>query len=275
MKTNIYFFSGTGNSLHVAKELGEKISDAEVIPMTSLLGENSVEAGQRTGFVFPIHLAMAPAPVVDFVKRLDLSSTEYIFAVATRAGSRHRVFKDLENILTLQHRQLDSSFTLNMGSNDPKFKGWKPPTSAELETIDVEINKSMDFIAKTVVNNEKVTEKDIDYTNNMPFFPVLSIFLPFIVRFFNVEFYSDGNCSGCGTCSRICLSNRIRLADGKSEWMKDVQCYFCNACLNFCPESAVQIKSTRMFKSYTQDNGRYSHPYADVGDVAAQKMKEF
>lgn len=275
MKTKIYFFSGTGNSLHVAKELGEKIPDAEVIPMTSLLGEDSVESGQRTGFVFPIHLAMAPAPVVDFVKKLDLSSAEYIFAVATRAGSQHRAFKDLDNILTRQDRRLDSYFTLNMGSNDPKFKGWKPPTSEDLERIDTEINRSMDSIAETVVSNEKEIEKDVDYKTNVPFFSVLSIFLPAIVRFFNVEFYSDGNCSGCGTCSRICLSNRIRLVDGKSEWMEDVQCYFCNACLNFCPEFAVQIKSTRIFKSYTQDNDRYSHPYADVGDVAAQKMKEF
>lgn len=275
MKTKIYFFSGTGNSLHVAKEIGKKVSNSEVIPITSLLGEDRVKAGQKTGLVFPVHLAMAPAPVVEFVKKLDLIDTEYIFAVATRAGSQHRAFKDLENILTHQNMRLDSCFTLNMGSNDPKFKGWKPATSAELERIDIEINRSMDSIAKTVINNEKYIEKDVGYTTNMPFFPLLSIFLPVLGKFFSVEFYSDGNCSGCGTCSRICPSNRINVVDGRSTWMEDVQCYFCNACLNFCPETAVQIRSTRIFKSHTPENGRYSHPYADVGDIAEQKMKEF
>lgn len=75
-------------------------------------------------FVFPIHLAMAPATVTEFLKKLDLKSAQYIFAIVTRAGSKHRAFIDRENVLRKKGKSIDSYFALNMASNDPKFKDW-------------------------------------------------------------------------------------------------------------------------------------------------------
>ena len=45
----------------------------------------------------------------------------------------------------------------------------------------------------------------------------------------------------------------------------------CYACLNYCPQSAIQIKSKIYMKSYTVANGRYPHPFATVADIAGQK----
>jgi Pyruvate/2-oxoacid:ferredoxin oxidoreductase delta subunit len=61
------------------------------------------------------------------------------------------------------------------------------------------------------------------------------------------------------------------MIDGKPVWHKDIQCFFCHACLNYCPEQAVQIKSSRLLKSFTEENERYSHPYATADDIAGQK----
>nr|WP_231551393.1 hypothetical protein [Methanobacterium sp. SMA-27] len=63
------------------------------------------------------------------------------------------------------------------------------------------------------------------------------------------------------------------MINGKPNWQKDVQCFSCHACLNYCPEQAVQIKSTRLLKSYTDKNERYPHPYATDDDLAGQKMR--
>jgi len=40
---------------------------------------------------------------------------------------------------------------------------------------------------------------------------------------------------------------------------------------NYCPEKSVQIKDIPGVKSYTKENGRYSHPYATVQDISIQK----
>lgn len=271
-KVEIYYFSGTGNSLHVANELQKRIPETKLIPMVSLLNQNIIENSAETvGLVFPIHLAMAPVPVRKFLKKLDLRSAEYIFAIATRAGSQHRAFNDLEKILKKSGKGLDSYFTLNMASNDPKFEGWHPATEEEIAVLESEVQNNLDQIQKIVLNKEKSRKKDTTFTVHVPVFSILSLFLPFLNRFYDVEFYSDSKCVGCGTCEKVCLSGKIKMIDEKPVWQKDVQCFFCHACLNYCPEQAVQIKSKVSLKSYTQENGRYSHPYATVDDITRQK----
>ena len=85
-KVEIYYFSGTGNSLHVAKELEKRIPEANLIPIASLLNKDVIETnGETVWFVFPIYLKAIPVPVKKFIKKLDLKSAKYIFALATRA----------------------------------------------------------------------------------------------------------------------------------------------------------------------------------------------
>jgi ferredoxin len=272
MNTEIYYFSGTGNSLHAARELRKRITETELIPIVSLLDRNIIKTNADTvGFIFPIHLAMAPAPVIEFVKKMDLKSAEYIFAVATRAGSQHRAFIDLENILKKKGKTLDSFFSLNMPSNDPKFEGWKPATREEIRKLESDIQNKLDSIQEIILKKEKIHEEDTEFITPMPAFPILSIFLPFLSRFYNVEFYADSKCIRCGTCEKVCLSGKVKMIDEKPVWQKDVQCFFCHACLNYCPQDAVQIKSTRLLKSFTEENERYSHPYATIDDIAGEK----
>lgn len=46
MKTIIYWFSGTGNSLSVAKELAKQCGDTELIPMVKALRHPPPSAGR-------------------------------------------------------------------------------------------------------------------------------------------------------------------------------------------------------------------------------------
>jgi flavodoxin len=176
MSTEIYYFSGTGNSLHLARELEKRIPEkTKIIPIVSLLKKENIETGSDTvGFIFPIHLAMAPAPVMEFIKKVDLNSAKYIFAAATRIGTRHRAFKDLENILKKKGKSLDSFFNLNMASNDPKFKDFKKATVKDLADLEVEVQNKLDYMQNIVINKKIVRQKDIEFTVSLPAFPVLS-----------------------------------------------------------------------------------------------------
>lgn len=272
MGTEIYYFSGSGNSLHVARELQKRIPDAKLIPIVSLLNNENIKTGADTvGLIFPIHLAMIPRPVMEFLPKLDLNSAEYIFAAVTRIGTRHRAFKDLEKILKKKGKGLDAFFNLNMASNDPKSKEFKAATADEIADIELEVQNKLDYIRDIVINKKIVLQKDTEFTVAIPGFSVLSPFLPFFNKMFNYDFYADSKCTGCRTCEKVCLSGKIKMIDAKPVWQKDVKCFFCYACLNYCPEKAVQIKSSRFFKVYTEENERYSHPYANADDIAGQK----
>ena len=91
MSTEIYYFSGTGNSLHVAKELQKKIPETELIPIVSLLNNDIIKSSAKTvGIVFPVHALTIPIAVKKFLIKIDLNSAEYIFAIATRYGTIFR-----------------------------------------------------------------------------------------------------------------------------------------------------------------------------------------
>jgi flavodoxin len=70
MNTEIYYFSGTGNSLYVAKELQNRIPGAELIPIVSLLDKDVIKtSGKIVGFVFPVHAITIPIAVKRFLKK--------------------------------------------------------------------------------------------------------------------------------------------------------------------------------------------------------------
>lgn len=80
MKTILYYYSATGNSLYVARRLQEELGDVELRSMARALqeGEYTVEA-ERVGFVFPMHYF----GVEEFLGKLVLREAPYLFAVVT------------------------------------------------------------------------------------------------------------------------------------------------------------------------------------------------
>ena len=86
MKTTIYFYTGTGNSLWTAKKLSETLGNTELIPIT-LAGKGLIHSdSENIGLIFPVHIWGLPAPVIDFVNRLEIDPSKYFFAVAVNAG---------------------------------------------------------------------------------------------------------------------------------------------------------------------------------------------
>ncbi|MCX8129550.1 MAG: EFR1 family ferrodoxin [Clostridia bacterium] len=279
-KTEIYYFSGTGNSLLVAKELQKRLPEAKLIPIVSLLKQDTIKVnGETAGFIFPLHGMTIPIPVRIFLKKLDLNSASYVFSLVTRAGTKCLALNSVNKILKRKGKCLDSGFTLTMLSNDPKFEDYDVPNSESISRMESEIRNKLDFVSGIITNREKYLKKDSDYID-FPFIkPVnfllerivlLGIFWADITRT-NRYYYADSKCTGCGICEKVCLSGKIEMRAGEPLWRKNIKCYLCYTCLNYCPKQAVQIKSKIYMKSYTEKNGRYPHPFASVSDISGQK----
>lgn len=143
--------------------------------------------------------------------------------------------------------------------------------------LESEIQNRLDSIRKIIINQENGREKD---SNFIPASYGLERLVLLGMAYAELNgakdyFYSNSRCIGCGTCEKVCLSGKIKMIDNKPVWQENVKSYMCYACLNYCPVNAVQIKSKIYMKSYTEENERYSHPYATANDVAAQKQTRF
>lgn len=289
MSIELYFFSGTGNSLHIARELNSRFPDSKLIPIASLLNNHKnmlqnkekrkefLSKAKIVGFIFPCHGLTIPIPVKRFLKRLDLRHSHYIFGVVTRGGSIFRGFSAINRILKTQKKHLNASFMIKMGMNDPKLKTFEVPTKNELLEMEVNIKKKIELIYQTINHQEEYHDDDngVTFSNSKLLNYVLERLVPFAVHFFsprvNNYFYITSDCTGCGTCEKVCPSNKIKMINGTPVWQSNVDCYICYSCLNFCPSEAIQIHSKFYMKSYTEEKGRYPHPYAQIKDMINQK----
>ena len=284
MSTEIYYFSGTGNSLHVARELQKRIPGTKLLPIISLINTEKVTTkGTTVGFVLPHYSSSLPKIVHMFIERLNPESARYLFAIVTRGRTGTMAFNQINKILSKKGRRLDSFFAITMPSgSEPLVKGYASRINEErINRLESEMLTRLNYIQKTVINREISREKDTgDGTPPppflVPFLPLIGVMSPLLLRFGKLvettfDFYYDEKCTGCGLCENICLAEKVKMVDRRPIWKEAVKCHGCFACFNYCPLESIQIKSRWWLKSYTDQNGRYHHPEITANDIAEQK----
>jgi ferredoxin len=284
MNTEIYYVSGTGNSLHVARELRKRMPEAKLTPIVRLLHQDIIKTGADTiGFVFPNFCLTIPIPLHDFLEKADLTSAQYVFALCTRGGSHSEAFEYMNEILKKQDKHLNAQLNVNMPWNHMIGKENLPATTnseemiSQLESV---MQSKLDGFARSIIAHEAYIEPDTDASHTVSFgIKVFDLLVPKSLNYKShdymyqrlVRFYSDSECTGCGVCERVCLSERIALVEKKPVWKQDVRCFACFACINFCPQHAIQIESRFPIQSSTAANDRYHHPSVTYKDIAEQR----
>ena len=101
MKTTIYYFTGTGNSLAAARKIAGALGETELVPIASLADTPGIisPAADRVGIVCPVYDCGVPVMVANFAERLDLSKARYAFAVVTMGGMGVSALHQLDGIV--------------------------------------------------------------------------------------------------------------------------------------------------------------------------------
>jgi ferredoxin len=279
--TEIFYFSGTGNSLHVARELAKRLPHSKITAIVSCMAENTcVSKAESVGLVFPVHALTIPIVMRLFLQKLTLDNARYVLAVATRQGTVFHGFRRIEDILKRKHLKLNAEFLVTMYGNDSRHRNFTTPSGEVLRHIESEAARDIEFVAGKV--NTQLAFRTVDTRITVPTGnnklgswlteKLVLACMDVAERLGGVNyFYHDTRCNGCGICARVCLSGKIRMTPDTPVWQKSQLCFMCFACLNFCPQESVQIKDIPGVKSHTISNGRYPHPYATVQAMEVQK----
>ncbi len=265
----IYYFSGTGNSLYVAREIAKAFEGAELVPILSVLkyGKTDVDA-DCAGFVFPIHMNAMPWPVKEFVEKCGLDRCGEIFAVATHGGLSGKTEAFVREVFAKKGHSLWFYEDIKMINNTPKGVAPKPLMTLDWEKGITE-DKIREIEARTKERVAGIVEriKKKQPKEAAAKAGVLTRLLWKVSEASRpkLEFLLSDSCTGCGICDRVCLSNRVRMENGKPIWPKASPCYYCYACFNFCPVQAIGVKH------YTKKEGRYHYPGISAEDIASQK----
>jgi len=122
MKTVIYYFTGTGNTLAAARDIAAGIQ-GDLVPVAAALQQPVVTSdADRVGIVFPVYFATndsgIPGIIRRFLEKLETGERCYLFAVCTHGGNPGTTIGNVQEILRFRGRDLAAGFTVKM-SNRP------------------------------------------------------------------------------------------------------------------------------------------------------------
>ena len=259
MKTTLFYFSGTGNSLKVARDLAAELGDAELISIPRALGEQIAPQAEHTGIVFPTYFGGLPLIVARFLR--TLRPTGYTFAVTTCGGMPGLALKQAAAILKSQGTALSAGFAVNMPGNYTRLYGAMPA------------RKQREFFAEEkprVTQIAQVVQAGATHKIEKGSF-LLNWLFALLYRYHFVPrahakdrlFWVDERCDSCEVCAQVCPVNNIEMREGRPVWQH--RCEQCYACLQWCPQEAIQASKK------TPKRRRYRHPDVDVEDIIESK----
>src|SRR4030043_750932 len=117
MKTDLFFYTGTGNSLWTARTLAKELGGAEILPISAVSGEAVESRAEALGVIFPVHIWGVPGKVIAFTKALTNPSVRYCFAVAVNAGQVAATLIQLKKLMQGRGLSLSSGFEVVMPNN--------------------------------------------------------------------------------------------------------------------------------------------------------------
>lgn len=259
MKTKIYYFTGSGNSLYLTRELAEKIGNCEVLSMVHSLKNPDPVAGESIGLVFPVYMYRLPRLVKEFIEKIK--SADYIFALANNAGEMGKSLKQANCLLKRSGLKLNAGYSLKMPSNYTPWGG-AIPAEEQREHFESAQNK-LDQIAKNTRELYQHIESETPW-HKVYLIPGVVYKLGYqFIPTQDKSFFSDESCNHCGICEKICPVNNITMDKQRPKW--NHQCQMCFACMQWCPQSAIQ------FGRATINKIRYKNPFVDLKDILAQK----
>lgn len=260
MKHLIYWFSGTGNTLAVAKELAAKLGDAELREIRPGATTHADGDADTVGILYPVYCWGPPNAVSGFARGLAVSEGAHVYSVAVYGGMLAGANAVLKKMLGENDIDLAATFAVHLPGN---FVGmYEIAPEEKRAAMYAKASAAVARIAASVKTGKRTgIARNLGlfgrYLSAKQYGPMMAQ-----IHLAGKGFTVDDACTGCGVCARVCPANNVRLDSGKPHW--DDRCESCLACLHWCPVAAIQSGEK------TRVHGRYHHPGVAVSEFYRQ-----
>lgn len=261
----IFYFTGTGNCLYVARQLAGENAEVLSIPQMMKQWRYDFEADE-IGIVYPVYGHMPPNMVRQFIRMARLKAG-YMFAVLTYGNRKCNSVEIWDDISMQAGKQFDYINTLIMVDN------WLPNFDMnEQIKIDKHIPENLEKIKSDLAARRKwhepVTEEERMQHAGFLERSGIDPSTGFLMKSGKCFTVTDA-CIGCGVCVSVCPRGNYELSP---QGVKiDGDCEFCFACIQNCPQKAIRfIKSEDgSFPDGTEKNpdARYRNEHVSLMDI--------
>jgi ferredoxin len=252
----IFYFSGCGNSKHVAETIAAGLNDTlTFIPEAAREGryDYTLAEGERLGFVFPIYSWAPPRLVLDFVKKLQLKAKpDYLYFACTcgdNCGLTEKVFR---KAVEEKGWSLSACFSVQMPETYIGMAGFKLDTP---ENAKLKIDKADDLLKRNItrlINKEHFSEMVVGSLAWLKTYLVNPGFNRSATD--DSKYHVTEACIHCGKCVEACPLKNISIEEGRPKWHG--HCTMCMGCYHHCPVNAIQYGKATVGKGQYYFGGR-------------------
>ena len=271
-KRVILYFTGTGNCLYIARELGGKEAELLSIPQLMKNGVFDIEA-EEIGIVYPIYGHMPPNMVRRFIQKANLKA-DYKFAVLTYGNRKCNAVEIWNDITSELNCNFDYISTIIMVDN------WLPNFDMnEQMKIDKHIPENLAKIADDIKARKQWHEPvtDLEREQHQGFLNRSGIDpeVGFLVRSEDA-FVIANSCIGCGICTYVCPRGNYEYTSGGITTSGD--CEFCFACIQNCPQKAILFRKDSSIpliaNGEKNPNARYRNENVSIMDIKSANSQK-
>ena len=249
----VFYFSGTGNSKHVAQCLAMASGDSCISIADCMQKDEfsfSLYEGERVGFVTPVYFWGLPDIVIRFVRQLSLTGLQqnFIYHVVTFGTTTGQAHYMMQELLKNKGLWLDAKYNVRM------VDVWTPIFDvSDHEKCLRKSEKAEKNIARTTERVVARKAGNFDYLR-FPHWLAHWYYLSYDNQRKTKHFHViKDKCIGCNKCARQCPEQAITCKDGFPVWTKE-ECTLCLKCLHHCPQFAIQ------YGKRTIKHGQFVYP---------------
>lgn len=263
----IFYFSGTGNSEWVARQLATQLNDRLHFIPDEMESEAhyKLRPNEKLGFVFPVYAWRVPKFILQFIQRMEVENVDYVYFVATCGDDSGSMLSYFNRVAKQKGWNLACGFSVVMPEVYVSLPGFdvddKMKENRKLRAAKTRVDDICSFIADSRKGRfDTIPGKFASIKSGL----LGSFFNTFLMS--HKPFHTNEGCIGCGKCAQICPVHNIEMREGCATkcdnskttssqhpyWNK--QCTGCLRCYHACPQRAIE------YGRFTRGKGQYLHP---------------
>ena len=255
VKRLVFYFTATGNSLFIAKQL----SDEPISIPQELKKDNLVYEADEIGFVCPDYAGAIPKIVQEFLAEGSFKAP-YIFAVITFGNAATTTVEYCVDCAKKNGININYAQSILMVDNYlPVFD------MNQQMAIDKHVDENMAKILEDIgAHKNFIAESELGFFNKDMLKQMQDQHFSMTAERL-LELKPD-RCVECMTCEKVCVHKNFRLGDHGLEFSGD--CEYCLACIQNCPQKALTLKSNNPgMPGERNPEARYRHPDISLNDI--------